>query len=130
MKTFNVSTKDTFIIYGAAHRGRDILIRLKNQGISVECFLDQRADELVEVEGVKVVHPDNYSGDKENNVVVLAISDPVPVANHFSSLGFKKLIYKVFSVFQYKNLPLELKMMDKAFKQLMDGKMGGYRKHT
>lgn len=126
MKTFNVSTKDTFIIYGAAHRGKNILTRLKNQGISVECFLDKRADELVAVKGVKVIHPDNYSGDKENNVVVLAISDPVPVANRLKSLGFKKLIYKVFQVFQYKNLPIELKIMDKAFRHLMDGKMGGY----
>ena len=128
LKTFNVSAKDTFIIYGAAHRGKDILTRLKNQGFSVECFLDKRADELVEVEGVKVVHPDNYFGDKGNNVVVLAISDPVPVANRLKSLGFKKLIYKVFQVFQYKNLPIELKMMDKAFRQLMDGKMGGVLK--
>ena len=74
---------------------------------------------------MKVIHPDNYSGDKENNVVILAISDPVPVANRLQSLGFKKLIYKVFQVFQYKNLPIELKMMDKAFRQLMDG-VGGY----
>ena len=128
LRTFNISIKDTFIIYGAAHRGKDILFRLKKQGISVECFLDKRADELVEVEGVKVVHPDNYFGDKGNNVVVLAISDPVPVANRLQSLGFKKLIYKVFQVFQYKNLPIELKMMDKAFRHLMDGKMGGVLK--
>ena len=118
MDYFNVSSSDSIVIYGAAHLGKEALYRLKKQGIKVTNFLDKRAEDLVEVEGIEVIHPDSYHGDKDHTVVILAVSNPMSVANRLYQLGFRKLIYKVI---QQGTLPSDVRRMNTVFYLLMRG---------
>ena len=54
MKTYKLSKEYNYVIYGAAFLGVQILTGLRNSGYNVNAFLDKRASELKEVEGVKV----------------------------------------------------------------------------
>ena len=119
MAHFTVSDKSNIIIYGAAHLGKEALYRLNNKGFKVECFLDRRADELIEVEGVKVIRAEDYSGDKKNAIVIMGVSNPMSVANRLYQLGFNKMIFKVV---QWQNLPSDIQAISDAFQYLMNGK--------
>ena len=63
MKTYKLSKEYNYVIYGAAFLGVQILTGLKNSGYNVNAFLDKRASELKEVEGVKVYEPQSYKSD-------------------------------------------------------------------
>ena len=119
MAHFTVSDKSNIIIYGAAHLGKEALYRLNNKGFKVECFLDRRADELIEVEGVKVIRAEDYSGDKKNAIVIMGVSNPMSIANRLYQLGFNKMIFKVV---QWQNLPSDIQAISDAFQCLMNDK--------
>jgi len=66
----------TLIIYGAGVAGREILKELQKSNIQIECFIDRRADTLVEVEGVKVYRPDHLALYDSSDVIVMISIDP------------------------------------------------------
>ena len=68
MKTYKLSKEYNYVIYGAAFLGVQILTGLRNSGYNVNAFLDKRASELKEVEGVKVYEPQSYKSDNKEKI--------------------------------------------------------------
>ena len=99
MKTYKLSKEYNYVIYGAAFLGVQILTGLRNSGYNVNAFLDKRASELKEVEGVKVYEPQSYKSDnKENVVVIVAVTttfEHPKIATYLRTLGYHKIICKM-----------------------------------
>lgn len=72
----SVFREKTLIIYGAGVAGRTILQELLKSDINIECFIDRRADTLIEVEGVKVYHPNHLAMYNSDDVIVMISIDP------------------------------------------------------
>lgn len=99
MARYNLNKENRYVIYGAAFMGKDVLRGLKKAGYNVEAFLDIRAEELKSVEGIRVLHPDEYDGEeKENIVVIVAITnvfEQPQVAAYLQKKGYRKIICKL-----------------------------------
>lgn len=99
MKTYKLLKNQKYVIYGAAFVGVQILTGLQNAGYRVDAFLDKRADELKEVEGIKVFEPKVYTCEKKENVVVIiAVTNTFEhpkVATYLRTLGYCKIICKM-----------------------------------
>lgn len=99
MNTYKLSKEYNYVIYGAAFVGVQVLTGLRNSGYHVEAFLDRRANELKEVEGVKVYEPQLYRCDnKENVVVIVAVTttfEHPKIATYLRTLGYHKIICKM-----------------------------------
>ena len=90
---FCINDSDPVAIYGTDYIGRDIFYKLRSQGYCIECFMDVWTDYIKEIDGIPVIDPDKYNGDKEKLVVIIAARNPISVADKFVRLGFSKLIY-------------------------------------
>jgi FkbM family methyltransferase len=87
------------IIYGAGNIGQDVYRVLKNNGIDVIGFLDQKVTQICYWEGVPIINPHNHqlSFDKikKINVIVAIHNRDVeipPIINMLKSLGFEHII--------------------------------------
>ena len=65
--------KNQVIIYGAGSYGKEFYFFLKENGIKAECFLDRNAEQIKEIDGVKVFSLDNYKGPIDGVKVFIAI---------------------------------------------------------
>lgn len=65
--------KKRVIIYGAGSYGKEFYFFLKENGIKAECFLDRNAEQIKEIDGVKVFSLDSYTGSVDAVKVLVAI---------------------------------------------------------
>lgn len=63
------------ILWGASYLGKAIGTKLLQEGIEIERYWDLRAEELKEVNGVKVTQP--FSGKEEGTLVIFCIGNNV-----------------------------------------------------
>lgn len=94
-----VDANQSFIIYGAGMLGRIMQANLLNQGMQVDCFLDQRAETIGNVGNIPVHTPDDpqLSNLQKRLPVILAVSDYFAhetLAEMLCRYGFTLLIFK------------------------------------
>ena len=94
-----------YVIYGAGSGGAKIAKKvLEEHGKVVKAFIDKRAAEIKNVEGIPVftlADYSNYCKRKENTVIVITLKNPFLHSEIASSLlkeGFRGLIYQPISV--------------------------------
>lgn len=99
MKNYKLLKSNRYVIYGAAFMGKLVLQNLQEAGYAVEAFLDQRADKLKEVNGIRVYHPDQYEEiNKDNLVIIIAITNVFEhpkVATYLFQKGYARIICKL-----------------------------------
>jgi FkbM family methyltransferase len=104
---FNNSTRsDPFwkeraktIIYGAGNIGKDVFLILKNNGVHVSGFLDQKAKQDSYWDGVPIYQPNDrhFSADERKKTnVIIAIHNPnveiPPIIEMLRSFGYSRIV--------------------------------------
>lgn len=116
---FRINISDPIAIYGTDYNGRDILCKLRSQGYRIECFMDIWTDYLSELDGIPVIDPDKYNGEKKELIVIIAARNPISVANKLVRLGFSKLIYDAKTYRNGENA--DIIQMHRAFSAIRNG---------
>lgn len=96
---YTISKSNPVVIYGASFVGRKMLETFEKYGWEVKYFLDQDADVISEVKGIKVYNPYKEIPDvnAETDLVVIAVTDEAEhekIANFLLEKGFEKIILK------------------------------------
>ncbi len=119
MKEFQVKKSDTILLYGAAYAGRELLYSIQSLGYKISAFLDKRAQNIKEVEGIKVYEPKQYKENRKEALVIITTGNPISVANYLYSLHFEKIVYCVD--FPHGKLSEPTAQIGKAYESLMRG---------
>jgi FkbM family methyltransferase len=87
------------VIYGAGGVGKKLLGVLNKQGLKVQAFLDQRSVAGMEIENIKVYHPDIFPDILQNAVVLIAVhnrdADVQTIIVTLIEKGFKQILTPV-----------------------------------
>lgn len=125
MKKYKLLKNRKYVIYGAAFVGVQVLDGLKKAGYQVEGFLDKRANELEEVEGIKVYEPESFqSSNKEEVVVIVAVTNTFEhpkIADYLQTLGFQKIICKLNE--NNDSLSADIEQMAEVYDNILAGKI-------
>ena len=116
---FKITKETQFAIYGASFIGKEFKAALEANGYKVVAFFDTDAKNGKEIEGLRVVRPEDASVDKRNIVTVIAITDSQEhwgVAEYLHSLGCNKIIMKTDFIKNEKNA------VDEIYENILDGK--------
>ena len=60
-------------LFGIRSFGKEMIVHLKKQGITVEAFIDKNAENIGSVNGTNVYTLENYNGDRKTKTVIVAI---------------------------------------------------------
>jgi FkbM family methyltransferase len=89
--------QDKLVIYGAGHKGREILDVLRNAGHVVDAFIDQR--QIADVDGLSVFQPDDENTNRfvrEGYTVIIGVFnftvDPLGIHALLAQLGFTRIV--------------------------------------
>lgn len=98
--SFNLTGKEDILIYGAGERGKKLAELFYENGFHVKAILDQKAAGLgsvtVKNHIFQVVHPEEYSGCPENEIIIISLWNAVQhemIAKYLNKMGFTKIIY-------------------------------------
>lgn len=83
------------VLWGASYLGEAVGKRLQEFGVHIDFYWDIRADELVEVNNVKVLMPFECDFDKDKTLVIHCIGNHVIILNLIAELkrnGFNNII--------------------------------------
>lgn len=123
MNTYKLVKENKYVIYGAAFMGKLVLEGMNKAGYSIKAFLDKRAEELQEVDGIRIYDPEKYEdADKEHTVIIVAITnvfEQPQVADYLQKQGYKKIICKMSANNQYKSEDMR-KMFD-VYEMILEG---------
>lgn len=90
----NLLAYDKIIIYGSGHTGKNMLFKLLQRNIKVECFADSNPD----VSGsrfmnVPIIHIDELNHSREEAAIIVCGLYALPVAEELEKRGFKNLFF-------------------------------------
>lgn len=121
---FTTDTNTKIILYGAASIGLIMYGNLKKQGYHILCFIDKRAEEIKEIEGVPVYLPEDayiQGCDKTNTVIIVSVKNVFEhdkIAHSLRKLEFKNLIYKSGVILNGEENP-DLLQLSKAYDAIL-----------
>lgn len=112
-----------YVIYGAAIMGKIVLKGMLAAGYNIEAFLDRRAADIKNVDGIHVYRPEQYVlEDKDNTVIIIAITNPFEhtiVADYLSGLGYRKIVYTLFPGIRHPNNDIDA--LKNAYQKIKEG---------
>lgn len=92
-------TEKKIIIYGAASYGKRIYQIFSDNGYEIMCFIDKRADELIEFLGKKVILP---SAEIDESVVVFIavknVFEHSKIVQDFLNRGIRNIVFRPYAV--------------------------------
>ena len=125
MSKFVFSKDSHFLLYGAASCGTILCNQLSSQGYMVEGFIDQRADEISDLNGIKVYNLNDAGNrfDGEECIVIISVKNVFEhskIAADLENAGFHNIIYKPYTVLKGRGTEEE-KQLSISYDKLMVG---------
>lgn len=118
---FKIDKKTPIIIYGASYIGSVTGKELQKRGITIRCFIDQRAEEIKECIGVSVRKPEELQGLQWRDAVVFVAVKNVyyheDIVQRLNEMGYEKILYKTRNAISG-NMSEEEKILDVAYENM------------
>jgi hypothetical protein len=112
--TINCLSARSILIYGAGNSGEHLFSVLKNLGMTPFCFLDRNAENIKEVSGIPVYHPDKMeSFIHEDCIVIVAVNGiqmAIEIINFLNSKNLAIPIVNGRHLTRILNYPVCIKM--------------------
>ena len=111
-KYFTIKKTDFVMIYGCGDLGTALANALTSRGYNVKYFIDQRAEELIEISGISVISPKSTKEYCSDGIVIVTLGIGIlhdKIAEDFYSMGFDKIVFLPFFLYKSKKTRSEAK---------------------
>lgn len=87
-------SRKSLSIYGFGNSGRKLALNLKNAGVEIDCFIDQRAEKNQNIEGIPCIRPSDVGDNIEQVVLGFFNRDvsPIDIAKILKERNVKNVI--------------------------------------